>query len=498
MSTIKTRKNSTEVGVRKVFGANPVQLIKVYLTSSCIIIGLSIVFGILLSWIFLPVFEHFVNRTLIAQFQNPMVWLAVLHLGILLIGVTGIVPGLAFSKLKPITVFKTNSLLKYQNPFIRDAFIVFQFVVTISLLTSQFIIYKQIRGMEQADLGFDFENVTAIDLGYLDSEDESPYSKIKTFKAEIERYGAAFGLGKGSVTENVPGYYFQNGFTVLPQDADLEECLVTSTAVDKNYLDLFDIKLMQGRFFSDEHKNDKSSFIINETAMKRFGWQDIEGKYIRLSHEGEYYPVIGVLKDIVKTSLREKTNPMIFRYGEHNNFPAFLSFRINPDRYTETIAYMESTWKEMFPDVPFQTLNVKEVYYANYQEERELIQVIGVMSAMAIVLTVLGLMGVVTFITEMRTKEIGVRKVNGAKVLDILNLLNKRILTWILIASILASPVAYFAMNKWLESFVYKTDLSWWVFVLAGSMTIMIALVTVSWQSWRAANKNPVEALRYE
>ncbi len=498
LSTVNSGKKSIETGIRKISGASTFQVIWIYLKSSAAVMGISLVLAILLAHLILPFFEHYVNRPLASQLYNPLVWAGIFLLGVIVIIITGTISGLSFSRLQPVSVLKSHGIIKHQNPLKRGAFVVFQFVLTIGLLVSQFFIYKQIKDMQHADLGFNYESVTAIDVGGLKSEVDYPYKKIKTYKAELERQGAEYGLTQGSVTENIPGYYFQNSFTVIPEDADIEECLVVSTAVDENYLDLYDIDLLHGRFFSTKYKTDHQAFVINETAFKKFGWETIEGKSLRLSHEGGSCPVIGVVNDIVETSLREKTNPMIFRFEQHNAFPAFLSYRIIPENYSETIAFMQSTWEDMFSGIPFQTINVKEVYYANYDDEKELIQVISIMSLFAILLSIIGLMGIVAYIAETRTKEIGIRKVNGAKTSEVLTMLNSNFVKWVTIAFFIATPIAWFAMQKWLENFAYKTNLSWWIFALAGISALLIALLTVSWQSWRAATRNPVKALRYE
>ena len=232
--------------------------------------------------------------------------------------------------------------------------------------------------------------------------------------------------------------------------------------------------------------------------MKKFGWDNIDNKFLSFSHEGNSFPVVGVLKDITTTTLKNATPPMVFRYGQHNGFPAFLTFRINPEQKEATLKFFEETWTGMFPETPFINLDVKEVYFKNYESEQELAQVISIFSFFAIFLSGIGLFGMASFLSENRTKEIGIRKVNGAKVSEVLAMLNKDFVKWVAIAFVIACPIAYYAMNKWLENFAYKTTLSWWVFALAGLLALGIALLTVSWQSWRAATRNPVEALRYE
>ncbi len=209
-------------------------------------------------------------------------------------------------------------------------------------------------------------------------------------------------------------------------------------------------------------------------------------------------PVVGVVKDIHITTLKEPIGPMVYRFGQHNNSPGFLTFRLREGTGKEAIAFMEEKWNEMFPDIPFFYFSVKEKYFQNYIEEGRLSRIVGSFALSAIVLSILGLLGLITFFAEQRIKEIGIRKVNGAKVSEIMTLLNKDFVKWVHIAFVIAVPIAWYAMPKWLETFAYKTPLSWWIFALAGVLALGIALLTVSWQSWRAATRNPVEALRYE
>jgi putative ABC transport system permease protein len=399
------------------------------------------------------------------------------------------VPGLIFAKVKPVQALK-KGVFRLKNPAIlRGGFIIFQFGLTIALIISQLFIYKQIVEMKNADLGFDNNNLTAIRVNSIEANYQEKYRNAKLYKAELEKYGAEFGISRGTISENVPGHYFQNSFVVNPIDAVIDECVVKSTAVDEDYLKVYKIQMAEGRFFSEDFNTDSHAFIINETAMRKF---------IKLEHGGNPQPVVGVMKDIVISTLKNPNAPMIFRYGQHNNFPGYLTFRINPEMREPAIKFMEKTWANMFPVAPFDYLDVKETYYKNYESEKVLAQIITIFSLFALALSMLGLLGMISFTSEMRTKEIGIRKVNGARISEILTMLNRDFIKWVAIAFVIATPIAYYAMTKWLENFAYKTELSWWIFALAGLLALGIALLTVSWQSWKAATRNPVEALRYE
>jgi len=279
--------------------------------------------------------------------------------------------------------------------------------------------------MKNADLGFNNDNLIAIELRNARMNRSDRFSKAKIYNAEMEKQGANLGLSTGSITEDVPGYYFENSFTVNPVDAAVDECLVVSTAVDENFTKVFGINVVDGRFFSENYSTDNQSFIINETAMKKMGWKDIDGKFLKLGFEDSRYPVVGVMKDIHPTTLKEPIPPMIYRFGMQNNFPSFITFRILPQYQSQILALMKKNWETIFPDSPFTYFSVKETYYKNYAGEQRLSKIIGVFALLAISLSLLGLFGLIAFYFERRIKEIGIRKINGATIIEILTMLNK-------------------------------------------------------------------------
>lgn len=498
LSTARASRQSTEAGIRRISGASRWNIVGLHLGQAAIMVGIALLFVVPLCWICLPLFESYTNKPVSSQFGNPVVWAGFIAISVLVIFVSGLIPGVLFAKVRPLQTIRTKGFVPRGSGKFQSLFIVFQFGLSLILIISQLFVYKQIRAMKNADLGFEPENLTAIALYSVDEDFAKKYEKALLYKKEAEKYGAAYGFGEGCITENVPGFYFQNSFTVIPTPSAIDELLVVSSAVDENYLTTYDIDLMQGRFFSHDRETDKESFVINETAMKKLGWDDLENKYLKLSHEGKEQPVIGVIQDITATSLKFPVRPMIFRFGQHNNFPAYLTFRIDPAEKSSALAFLQRSWEDMFPEIPFDYIEVKETYFKNYESEQEFAQIITIFSVISIFLSALGLFGMISYMAERRTKEIGIRKVNGAKITEIIALLNKGLLKWIVVAFILSAPIAYYAVSRWLENFAYKTSLSWYIFAAAGLLTLGITLLAVSWQSWWAATRNPVEALRYE
>lgn len=491
-------KFNVDAGIRRISGASPGSIVKIQVWYSVLSVLAALLLAIPIIHLFLPLFESLAKRPLAGQLNNTSVWMFTIIAALIAAIISGFIPGKIFSKVNPVNIIKSKGLSVKTYKELHNGLLVFQFSLTIALIIAQFFILKQISFMKNADLGYNYDNLISIRLQNIDAERNERYKKSELYKVELERMAGKYGMSEGTITENIPGYYYQNSFTIIPINAAIDESLVISTAVDENFLEVFQIDMIEGRYFSKEISSDRHVFMINETAMKNFGWDNIENKQLKLHHEWNPQPVIGVIKDINITTLQKPISPMIYRFGQHNNFPGFLTFRVMPGNESEAISFMEETWGGMFPDSHFSYLDVKETYFKNYEEEQRLSKIVGIFAFLAITLSLFGLSGLIIYYAESRTKEIGIRKVNGAKIYQVLIMLNKDFVKWISIAFIIATPIAWYAIDKWLQNFTYRTGLNWWVFVMAGLLVLIVALLTVSWQSWQAARRNPVEALRYE
>jgi putative ABC transport system permease protein len=487
-----------DAGIRRIAGASSHHIISIQIWLAFLNVFAAMLLAVLLSSFCLPLFGQLAERSLSGQENNIYVWLFTLIFSLIAAVISGVIPGYTFSKITPVKIIKSKNSFARINSGVHNSLLIFQFSLTIALIIVQFFIMKQITFMKNANLGFDNDNLVSVDLRNGQMNEMERFNKAKIYNNELEKQGSVYGLSRGSITEDIPGYYFENSFTVNPVDASIDECLVVSTAVDENFTEVFGINVVQGRFFTDQYSTDRSSFIINETAMKQIGWKNIDGKFLKLSFEDSKFPVVGVMKDIHPTTLKEPIPPMIYRFGLQNNFPGFLTFRILPQYKNQIIALLKKNWEATFPDTPFSYLDVRETYFKNYAEEQRLSKIVGIFSLLAISLSLIGLFGLITFYFERRIKEIGIRKINGAKITEILIMLNRDFFRWIALAFLFACPVSWYASYKWLENFAYKTNITWWIFILAGLIVSGVALLTISWQSWRAATRNPVEALRYE
>jgi putative ABC transport system permease protein len=263
--------------------------------------------------------------------------------------------------------------------------------------------------------------------------------------------------------------------------------------VDPDYASAYKLELKEGRFFSSEFQTDKTAIVINEEAEKILGFSNPVGVTIT-SSRGSKLNIIGVVKDFHIQSLHHKIGPVIMQMSESNNF----YIRMKPDKIVPVVESVKKTFKSFDPGLPIDFHFLDNDYDNLYRTERRMGKIFGYFSLLAILISCLGLIGLSSFMTQRRTKEIGIRKINGAKSVEIFSLISKEYILWVMISIIIACPIAWFVMNKWLQNFAYRVSIGWWIFALAGVIALLIALLTVSWQAYRAASKNPVEALRYE
>nr|WP_321353979.1 ABC transporter permease [uncultured Draconibacterium sp.] len=500
ISIATSSKRNIETGIRKVNGASSSALIYSFFaeTAFLTIISLVLAFGGL--YFATPAFESLTGKTILVDLGDPVLWLGVAGFCFLTIVLSGIYPAVVLSKPTPAKVLLRNKMESSNKLTFQKSFTMFQFALTIALAIVLFAIFKQVRFMQNHETGFNRRNLLAIPAYSLGSYGPERLNNANLFTQELEKYQSQYGFGKASVTEFVPGFGFRNLFQVYPdENADVQGIEMLSCDVDENFADVFGMHLKQGRFFSKDLATDHSnSVVINQAALKKLGWKSIEGKTVGLISKDNKKHVVGVINDINVKSLQYPVQPMIYQFGRHHNFPGYITLRLNQNQRAEAMAFIMSKWEELFPEVPFTYESVEEKYRSAYGEEIRLARITGTFSVLAMILSLFGILALSTLQFEKRTKEIGIRKVNGAKVSEILTMLNKDFIKWVAIAFVIATPIAYYAMNKWLENFAYKTNLSWWIFALAGVLALGIALLTVSWQSWRAATRNPVEALRYE
>jgi putative ABC transport system permease protein len=369
--------------------------------------------------------------------------------------------------------------------FFNSKLIILQYALCIFFLTGSMFVFKQFRYMDQeTGKGFNKENILLVkNPWYLDSSHDAFKQTLRTNTNIIQV----------SSSESVPGI---DNFSVWghPVDSAIEDCHLTVIYCDYDYLNALGMKLKQGRFFDRSYSTDHLGIVMNETAIKRLGWTEPIGKRYKLDRT---YKVIGVVEDIHYESLHNPIEPMgmvLIAPGSES----FISVRIKHGKTKEVISYIREAWKSFVPYRPLEYSFIDSEFDAWYKTDRKIGWITSLLSILAIVVSCLGLMGLMAYTVLRRTKEIGIRKVYGANSGDIHLLFIKDSSRWLLLAIVIATPAIYFAFRKWLQGFAYKTEISWWVFITAGLIVYLIALLTILWQSQKAANQSTVDSLRYE
>ena len=458
-----------EVGIKKINGASFGHLLNSYLFEVSVNILLSVGISLIIATIFLPVANTLLDRQLeITMLFNPM--LVMVFSGIILITilVNSFTP-LYFLSRFDIRNFLSGSKSNTGKQNGKNMLTVFQFAASITLLVVVLTLSKQILYVKHADLGFNQELLVRLNL-------PMKFNQQETFKQKINQLTFCQGV---SLSRGVPGYINMTMGSNYKENNFYLECLY----VDADFLTTMGIKLKDGRPFLSGEMG-KACFM-NEVAIEKFGWQDIDNKKFDNGSDGGYQ-VVGVTENFHTASLHSGIQPLCLIYAGNNLIRDFsqVSIRLTPGNIGEQMKALEKVWKSFIPDEPMDYSFYDDYFNSLYKSEERLGKAIGLFAIVAFILTCMGILGQIFQTCIDRTKEIGIRKVNGARISEVMAMLNRDFVKWVAIAFLIATPIAYYAMNKWLESFAYKTDLSWWIFALSGVLALGFALLTVSWQSW--------------
>jgi len=490
---------SIETVIKKVSGASPGVLIGDFFAEIAFLVIASLMISFFGVYLILPFFNNLIEKNIIVDLSDSIFWYGVIGFGFISILISGLYPSIVLSRPSPVKVLLHNKESDKNKMTFQKSLVVLQYTITIILVVAQLFIFKQISFMKNHETGFNKENLITIPVRSLGYNGNERMRNTNLFTNTLGEYASQYGYSNASVTEFVPGFGFRNLFKIYPEGNEYPDGLeLLSCDVDENFIDVFGMETIFGRFFSKDYSNDNNALIINESAWKKLGWKDLDGKKAGLITRDNIKEVIGVINDINVTSLQYPVQPMIYQFGRHHNYPGYVTIRLNPDKKSETIEFIRKQWNDMFPGIPFGFESIDEKYRSAYGAEEKLARITGIFSILAIFLSLMGIFALSTLEAEKRNKEIGIRKINGAKVTEILSMLNKDFAKWVIIAFFIACPGAWFFISRWIQNFAYKADISWWVFAFTGIMILGLALLTVSWQAWRAATRNPVEALRYE
>ena len=488
LSTARYRKRSLEVGVRKVIGARRPNLIGQFFGESMVLSLLSAIIAVGLVYIFLPVFNRLLEKDVGFDVFGTIPVFAVTAAVVAFTGVvSGIYPAVFLSSFPPAKIFKgfTQSTKKMTNA--RRILVVFQFSISLALILSSVVVSRQLHFIQSKDLGLDKENLAFFRLG------NHPDIELETIKHTLTQSPAI----SSAAATNAPLLWLGIETTGASWEGKTPEEImnVQIRTVDYDYLRTFGMKMKEGRFFSEEMSTDaKQSFLLNESAIWVMGIRSPVGKWFSLGdRKGK---IIGVVKDFHHHSVHEEIEPVVFLME-----PAWSDYvfvRIEPGHTAEALRVLADKWKNINPDRSFRLRFFDQEIDRLYNSERELGRFINILSALAVFISCLGLFGLVSYTSEQRTKEIGIRKVLGASRIGIQILLSREFLKWVLLANAIAWPVSYYALNRWLQNFAYRITLGIGDFVFAGGLLFAVAMMTVSYQSFRAASADPVRSLHYE
>ncbi|MFA6085238.1 ABC transporter permease [Mucilaginibacter sp.] len=496
--TAKSAERAREIGVRKVMGAQRGQLFFQFITEAAIITLLSLVAGLLLAAACFPSFSTFSGQVLSFNTWN-ITWLvsALISLFILVTLLAGTYPSLYLSAFKPVVTLKGNSGGYAGGNTLRKSLVVFQFVVSVFFIISTLIAGSQLQYIQHLNTGMNREQVMVLEIGGM------PYSNMEAFKSEIMRQSGIQGAtATYDSPVNVRGGYSINSAEGKAPDYNLS---VIAMPVEKSFIKTMGIKLIQGNDLniSDEQQvqskdseKRKYSFILNETAIREMGWKPEEAIGKRIGLNGRTGTIKAIAKDFNFTSLHTKISPIVM-FPEYDWFGKLL-VKTNGKNTANTIEAVQAQWHKFYPNTPIEYHFLDQEFNEMYKNDQRTSSILTAFTVVTIFISCLGLFGLAVFSTRQRVKEIGIRKVLGAGVLNIVGLISSDFLKLVIIAVIISSPLAWYAMSKWLQDFAYRIHIEWWVFALAGGMAVIIAFITVGYQSVKAALSNPVKSLRSE
>jgi putative ABC transport system permease protein len=472
-----------EIGIKKTLGATRSRLVKLFLSESIAIGFISAMLALLLLTVLLPFSNSVFNMQVqITDFLSAKYILVIISLILALGLINGVWPALVITSFNPIQILN-NRLSKISGKnYMNTTLTIFQFSASIVLIICTLIIVKQLNFVKNKDLGFNEVQLLKINTSY-----------TKNFEPLKNKLLESPNIISASYSNGVPGDV--NYGLIAGEDAPFYKDGVPVIRSDASFIETFQVDILEGRNF--ESKDNQKVCLINETALKEFGWENNwTDKYFQKDKYFSGYKVIGVFKDFHFRNMYRKIQPIVIEYPHQEQ--NYLTLRIVTNDIKGTMDFIKKTWSEINPNSTFDYTFYDSWFASMYEKENLLAKMITTFAILAIIISSFGIFSLSLLNVLNRFKEIGIRKVNGAKEIEIMALLNKRLIQWIIIALIIASPTAVFAMRKWLESFAYYTNMSWWIFVLAGLTTLIVAFITVFCQSWKAANINPKDCLRNE
>ena len=493
LSTAHSTGRAKEVGIRKTLGSFRKDLISQFLIESIILSSLATILAIGIVELSLPGFNNLASRSLTSEYLNniPLV-LIILFIPPIVGLLAGIYPAFIISKFQPVSILKDKAKTGIKSGFLRNSLVILQFSASIILIVGTITVFQQLEYIQNKKIGYDKEQVLILNDAYLLGD------QVYTLKNEMLNNS---NILSATASGYLPVPSSRNNSAVIPnnQPDNPKTTPVQIFRVDFDYVKTMGIEIIKGRDFSREFSSDSSAMIINEAAAKHFEWDNPMDNTISVFVNGEgetkTHQIIGVARDFNFESLHDKVGPLVMIIG---NSKGHISFRLKTKNIDEVISQLEDKWKEFAPNQPFSYSFMDERFDQMYENEKKLGETFGVFAGLAIFIGCLGLFGLSAFTAQKRTKEIGIRKVMGASVPGIVTLLGKEFVKLMIISFLIAAPLSYYLMDMWLQDFAYRTSLGIGIFILAGILSFLVAILTVSYHSIRSALANPVDSIKHE
>jgi predicted permease len=487
LTTARSVKRAREIGVRKVVGAVRSVLIRQFLSESLFITTLAVTVSLVLLVLLLPVFNQITQKEIDLPFNQPLFWIKLAALTIITGLISGSYPALFLSSFNPVKVLKGTMKLDSGTTMFRKGLVIFQFALSVILITATIVVSRQMAYVQSKNLGYDRENLIYVPMnGEL-------ISKYNTFKEEALRMpGIQLVSRISSVPTNMSNTTGNVNWEGKDPNLNIE---FTQASVGYDFVKTLKLQMLAGRDFSKDYPTDSVGYIINETALKRIKYEDPIGK--PLTFWGKKGTIVGLVKDFHFNSLHDEIEPLVVRSREQESYGTIM-VKTQPGKTKQALASLETLCKQINPSFPFAYNFSDQEYEKLYQNEQVVTKLSDAFAFLAIFISCLGLLGLAMFTAEQRIKEIGIRKVLGASVSSLFKLLSSEFLVLVVIALLIALPVSWYAMNHWLHRFAYRTPMQWWMFALSGATIILIAVLTVSFQAIKAALINPIKSLRSE
>lgn len=497
LSTAKATKRAAEIGIRKTLGAVRSLLVTQILGEAMIIVGIAIFVGLILVQLALPAVNHLADKDMSLHSDNIGYMIAILVGVSLLTGLAaGGYPAFYLSSFEPAQVLKGKLNLGNASGRLRQMLVIFQFMIAIALVCGVIIISRQMKFMAQRDLGFDSKAKIILPL-----RTEEAHFQYDALKKELERDSRVKAVSGASY---VPGTRIFNDMMFYPDGGSMDGAVdIHRNSIDAGYMEMMNMQLIAGRTFTDNREMEKETkLILNRTATDKLGFtpEKIVGQKLHFDWQGKKYDfeVIGVMEDFHQTSLHEEIKPTLFEMADSTKRYNYIIASVSAVDFEQTIKSIEKTWKSIIIDTPFEYSFLDQNVQKQYADDQRVSGIITSFGLIAMIICCLGLYGLSSYMAERRFKEIGIRKVLGASVSQVVVMLSREFVKLVLIAFIIAVPVAWYGMSRWLEGFAYRISIEWFVFAWAGMAALAIALITVSFESIRSARGNPVESLRSE